>query len=86
MPDHNSYAKLRELTTERLVQLYDETAKTTVLGLDFLRQELARREAAEQTKAISLMTKQMRDLTVVITVLTVINVMLAAIPFIIKCS
>ena len=74
-----SYAKLRELSTEKLIELYDKTAQSSVVGLDFLRNEIAIREAAAQTMRIVKMTNQMRDLTIAIAVLTVINIICAAI-------
>lgn len=80
MPHATTYAKLRALSTAQLVQLYDDTSKDTVVGLDSLREEIFRREAAEQTVAISKMTRQMRDLTIVITLLTIVNIVCAAIP------
>jgi hypothetical protein len=80
MPHATTYAKLRALSTAQLVQLYDDTSKDTVVGLDSLREEIFRREAAEQTVVISKMTRQMRDLTIVITLLTIVNIVCAAIP------
>lgn len=74
-----SFSELRKMPTDELVRIYDSTATSTDLGLMFIREEIARRENAEHTKAISLMTKQMRDMTRWITALTVINVVLAGI-------
>lgn len=79
MAHATSYSQLRSLPTEELVRVYDSTAKSTELGLAFIREEIARRENAEQTEAISRMTRQMRDLTRWITGLTIINVLLAGI-------
>jgi hypothetical protein len=80
VPHASTYAELKALSTEELVRIYDATAKSTEIGLAFLREEIVRRENAEQTAAISRMTKQMRNLTIVITVLTVINVVFTGIP------
>jgi hypothetical protein len=79
MPIATTYAELRRLSDGDLVKQYDDTAQTTQIGLDFLRQELARREAEQQQEAVFRLTKQMRDMTVVITVLTILNVALVAI-------
>ncbi|HEX4130879.1 MAG TPA: hypothetical protein VHZ24_12625 [Pirellulales bacterium] len=69
----NTYAELRKQSEADLERLYDETATSTQIGLSFLREELARREAERQYKHMLRLTKQMRDLTIVITVLTVVN-------------
>lgn len=74
MPHATTYSALRSLSTEDLVRLYDATAQHTEIGLAFLREEIARRDAALETNAIVTMTKSMRDLTIAITVLTAINV------------
>jgi hypothetical protein len=80
VPDFNSYAKLRILSLEQLTALYDQRAIHTDIGIAFIRDEIVRRETEKQTLAISHMTKTMRDLTWVITALTAINVLVAAVP------
>lgn len=77
MPHATTYAALRSLSADDLVRLYDETAQDTVIGLNFLSEEIARRDAALETKAIVAMTKSMRNLTIVIAGLTAINVIAA---------
>ena len=79
MPNVNSYAKLRGLSMDELVHLYDERAKTADVGMGFIREEISRREAEKQTAAISSVTKQMRDMTAWITGLTIANVIVAVI-------
>lgn len=79
MPHATTYAKLRELSTADLIRLYDTTAVNTEVGLGFLREEIALREAEVQGARIVGMTKHMRDLTIVIAVLTVVNVLCAGI-------
>jgi hypothetical protein len=69
-----SYEALRNLTDEELVQAFDDTAPNTQLGLSFFREELARRENALQYNNMLSLTKQMRGMTIIITVLTIINV------------
>jgi hypothetical protein len=78
-------AELRTMSDDEIVRLYDETARTTVVSLDFYRQELLRRELERQgtrmeamTVQIKLMTAKMLWLTVAILVLTVLNVALVA--------
>ena len=79
MPNFNSYAKLRGLSMDELVHLYDERAKTADVGVAFIREEISRREAEKQTAAISSMTMQMRNMTAWITGLTIANVVVAVI-------
>lgn len=80
MPNFNSYAKLRALTLEQLVELYDSRAQHADVGIAFVREEISRRETERQTAAITQMTKTMRDLTWIITALTAVNVVVAAVP------
>ncbi|OMQ42075.1 hypothetical protein [Ensifer sp. 1H6] len=65
-----SYKKLREESKETLIQKYDVVAPHTVSGLNYYRDEIARRDAEEQSLLILNFTKQMRDMTVAITVMT----------------
>lgn len=81
MPIIPSYAKLRSLPEEELVRLYDSAAPHTELGVGYLRDEIARREAERQTGEISKMTRQMRNMTFWITVLTAVNVIAAIVLF-----
>jgi hypothetical protein len=68
------------MTTDELVRQYDETAQQTVVGLDFVREEIVRRETHAATQAMVRMTHQMKVMTVLITVLTAINAFAAVIP------
>jgi hypothetical protein len=69
-----TYKDLHKLTKEELEAKYDQVAKNTTAGLSFYREELARREAEEQNQRMLKMTQQMKNLTIAITILTVINV------------
>ncbi|MCZ7673804.1 MAG: hypothetical protein M5U34_45140 [Chloroflexi bacterium] len=69
-----SYEELRKLTKEQLIQKYDSLAKSTQIGLNFLRDEIARRDAEEQTAQMIQVNNQMRNMTIIITVFTIINV------------
>ena len=74
-----NYAELRSASTDELVRTYDSLAHNAALGLGFYRDEIARRDAAEETAKIIQMTRQMRDLTLVVVFLTLVNVVLVAI-------
>lgn len=79
MPHATTYAELRDTPIDDLVRLYDETAQHTEIGLNFLREEIARRDAERETRIIVAMTKQMRSLTIFIAVLTAMNVVAAVV-------
>ncbi len=70
-----SYEELRKFTKEQLIQEYDKLAKSTQIGLSFLREEITRRDAEEQIV-------QMIRMTTVITVFTIINVIAVIISLI----
>lgn len=75
---------------EDLLREYDRLAGSTEVGLSFYREEIARRELAEQSQQMLTLTAAMRNmtadirkwtqvvmwLTIIVTALTVINVML----------
>ena len=67
------------MSLEDLKQAYDAAADNTVIGLGFLRDEIVRREQEAQTQKIIAFTRQMRNMTIAIMVLTVLNVILVAI-------
>jgi hypothetical protein len=76
MPMAEKFAEFRKLSENELIRRYDEMASNTQIGLAFLRDEIAHREADRQYNQMLLLTKQMRNLTIVVTVLTIINVIL----------
>ena len=60
-------AELRKLKTSDLIARYDASAQSTVVGVDFYRDEIVRRESRRREY-------WMLGLTIVITLLTVVNV------------
>ena len=70
----STYKELRRLSEDQLVQQYDDMARSTQIGLDFLREEIARRTTEKQTEQTLAATRQMRTLTIVIGILTLVNV------------
>ncbi|KQY78657.1 hypothetical protein ASD52_02080 [Ensifer sp. Root142] len=72
----DSYEQLRKKPKDTLVREYDGIAQSTQLGLNFYRDEIARRDAEEQSQLILSFTKQMRDMTIAITVMTGVVVVL----------
>ena len=87
----NNYKQLKEASTERIVQLFNQTAAVdTIQTLGFLRNELALREAEElNCKVLSLTedmqkkTEAIHDMTKTIKVLTGINVAAVVIQIIV---
>lgn len=73
------YEQLERLSLRDLKRAYDLSTENTAVGVSFYREEIARREADELNKRLSALTAQMRNMTFVIVVLTVINIVLVAI-------
>jgi len=70
-------AELRKMSTDSLVKRYDSVAETTGSpGLSFYREEIARRENEKTMNTMLIYTRQMRTMTIVITALTVLNVLM----------
>jgi hypothetical protein len=58
-----TYAELRRMSTEEVIQGYDQRAERTQPGLDFYRDELRRRELDEHSQQMLRMTDAMRQMT-----------------------
>ena len=69
-----SLAQLRALTDEEVVRSYDQQAQTTQVGLQHWSDELNRRYQERQTDSMIGFTRQIKWMTVVITVATLANV------------
>jgi len=69
-----SYGTLRKMSDEHLIAKYDSVAQATQVGLNFIRDELARRDALRTQEQMVSLARQMRNLTIVIGVLTLVNV------------
>jgi len=76
IPKHE---KLQSLSDQELIDRYNAEAEQTVVGTGFYRDELFRRVQAKQTDEMLAFTRQVRNLTVVIALLTVANVILVAV-------
>ena len=79
MPIVESYAKLREMTDEQLIELYNRNALSSDMGVAFFREEIQRREDERKYKQMCNISRWMLLLTIAITVLTVVNVGLVAV-------
>jgi hypothetical protein len=76
---YGTYAGLRAMTVSDLKKEYDRRAYMVNVGIDFLVAEIARRETESQTALMLKITKTVRDLTWVITWLTIVNVVVAVV-------
>jgi hypothetical protein len=81
----HSYAKLREMSVDELVQAYDVPAQYVNLSVEVCRQEIARREMEDHsqrmlaiTADVHQWTRVVKQLTWVITGLTAVNVILVS--------
>lgn len=70
-------AELRQMSDDEVVGLYDRQAQNTSVGLNHYRDELLRRDQEKQTEIMLTYTRQIRWMTVVVTISTVINVIIA---------
>jgi hypothetical protein len=76
-PDH---AQLEALSDEELVTGYNAAAASTVVGTGFYREEIARRQMARESARMLALTRTMARLTWAILALTIVNVLLVAVP------
>lgn len=70
------YSELKSLSKEELIKIYDNHTKNTVVGSQHYLDEIERRERGEENKIMMDMTRQMRNMTIGILILTVLNVFL----------
>jgi len=73
-----TYQGLSEMTDAALVHVFDASrTPTTEVVLTFIRQELALRAQARQTDQMLRLTRQIRWMTAIVTVATIVNVAIA---------
>ena len=70
----DTYAEISRLSKEDLIALYDQKAQSTQVGLEFVKQEIWRRDSDRLNRNIERMTYRIHWLTIIMTILTVINV------------
>ena len=73
----NTYSQLRSLSREQLIAQHDDFKSTYLEGPEGLRNELWRRDLEEGNKAIEKMTSEIRFLTRVIALLTLVTAVAA---------
>jgi hypothetical protein len=75
-----SLTELEGLTDADLVARYNAAATSTVVGTAFYREEIARRQMARESARMLALTQTMSRLTWAILVLTVVNLVVVAVP------
>lgn len=68
------FAQLEGMTRVQLVELYDSITPNVVIGLDFVRQEIARRDQDAANERMLTLTNRIWWLTAIVTVATLVNV------------
>jgi hypothetical protein len=76
MPAIPKYSELQTLSDAQLIASYDRAAENTVVGTSFFLDELVRRANQREVERVRELTGQMRNMTIAIVVLTVVNVIL----------
>jgi len=67
--------QLSKLSDDEIISLHDKAANNTVVGVQFYLDEINRREQNKQTKLMLKYTKYMLWLTILVTFLTIINLL-----------
>jgi hypothetical protein len=72
--------ELRTMSDEQLITEHDDLASRTQVGLNYYLDELNRRAQNRQTETMLLYTRRMLWLTVVVAILTSVNVIAVILP------
>jgi len=72
--------ELQEMSDEQIVTEHDRLAQETSIGIKYFLHEVERRAQNRQTEAMLLYARRMSKLTVLITILTVVNVIAVLVP------
>jgi hypothetical protein len=79
MPEPLTIAQLQTLPDEELIKQHDAIIAThnIVVGVQYFLDELRRRESSRQQETMLAYTRQIRVMTVIVTVATIVNVLVA---------
>jgi len=72
-----SYADLSERSLDELIAKFDELRGSTVIGIDFVRQEIALKAQERQTGTMLRLTWFIAAMTLVVTLATLVNLVVA---------
>ena len=78
MSKHSLLTEIRSLSDEELFEMFASTGVDTVAGVEFFLAELRHREQTKIAQNMERFTKQIRWLTVIILIATVVNSILVA--------
>ena len=71
------FAALREMSDDAVIAVHDQTADQSQPGVSYYLNEMARRDQVRQGEVMLACTRQIRWMTLVMTVATIINVVIA---------
>jgi hypothetical protein len=71
-----NYEELQGLSDQDLIERYNAAAQNTVVGTGFYTEELSRRKTDRQNSEMLKINQSMKTMTILITILTVVNVAL----------
>ncbi|MHC4872691.1 MAG: hypothetical protein ACYTFY_12685 [Planctomycetota bacterium] len=69
-----SWEDLKLLSDEELIKDYDLRADKTIVGINYYLEELRHRDIDRQTSAMLEYTKEIKYMTIVVTIATIINI------------
>ena len=72
--------ELRAMSTDELIRRHDDIANSTSVGLNYYLNEITRRDQEKHTKSILRYTRWIVIMTLIMTVSTIINIIIAFIP------
>jgi hypothetical protein len=70
-------AGLRSLSDEDIIARHDRAAEHTSVGVVYYLAELGRRDQNRQTEAMLAYTRSIKTLTLIVTIATIVNVLVA---------
>lgn len=76
------HEELSALSDDELISRYNAAAEHTVVGTAFYREEISRRHLARESNRMLTLTVTMKNLTWVMLLLTVANVLLVLFPLV----
>jgi hypothetical protein len=81
MPAPLTLADVQNMSDEELIKQHDTIATShyVVVGLDYFLDEIKRRESSRQQNTMLAYTRQIRVMTIIMTIATIVNVLVAAI-------
>jgi len=76
------WKELENLSDEELISKYDLNAPNTVVGTGFYQEELSRRASNRQNEEMVKISRNVKNMTIAILILTIVNVVLVGVTLI----